>query len=280
VETILYISDPSRIYPGQRLVIPGITPPPTGFQKYVVRPGDTIWAIAQRFGTTVEAITRANNLADPSRIQVGQILLIPMAPTAQPIFRGNPSKKAIAFSFDATYGDNQTPQLLEILRRNNIRTTFFWSGIWPETFPALASSVVRAGHEVGNHSYDHPHMTTLSDTAMREQILRTERIIQPIAGSLYRKYFRPPFGEYNQRLLNVAASLGYSTIMWTIDSLDWTNPGPQAIIDRVLSNIQNGAIILMHQAAPDTPRALPEIISRLFRDGYRIDTVTAVLDPP
>ncbi len=100
-----------------------------------------------------------------------------------------------------------------------------------------------------------------------------------MAGSLYRKYFRPPFGEYDRRLLSVASDLGYRTIMWTIDSLDWTNPGPEAIINRVLSNIQNGAIILMHQAARDTPIALPTIISRLSQDGYRMGTVSDILVP-
>ena len=108
--------------------------------------------------------------------------------------------------------------------------------------------------------------------------MRTDALIRNITRAVP-YLFRPPYGEYNQAVLNTAARLGYVTIMWTIDSLDWKNPGVSQIIDRVVNNIEPGAIILMHQAASQTPDALPEIISRLRQQGYTFGTVTQVLDP-
>lgn len=105
-------------------------------------------------------------------------------------------------------------------------------------------------------------MTQLSTAEMSSQITNATRAIQRVI-DVQVDMFRPPFGEYNQTHLNVAAGLGYRTIMWTIDTLDWQNPGLDAIVNRVLSNAANGAIILMHNAAADTPQALPRIIREL-----------------
>jgi len=91
--------------------------------------------------------------------------------------------------------------------------------------------------------------------------------------------FRPPFGEYDQSILNTVARLGYLTIMWTVDSLDWQSPGVDFIINRIVDNIEPGAIILMHQAASQTPQALQPIIDRLRNQGYSFGTVTEVLNP-
>ncbi|NLJ59093.1 MAG: deacetylase, partial [Tissierellia bacterium] len=90
--------------------------------------------------------------------------------------------------------------------------------------------------------------------------------------------FRPPFGEYNQAILNQLASLGYLTIMWTIDSLDWKNPGPDFIVNRVVENAEPGAIILLHQSATDTLEALETMIRGLKEQGYEFGTVTQVID--
>ncbi|MCF6095432.1 polysaccharide deacetylase family protein [Thermovorax subterraneus] len=168
----------------------------------------------------------------------------------------------VALTFDATYGDNQTEPILNILRQNGIRATWFISGIWAENFPTLLRSIFTAGHEIGNHSHTHPHMTQLSTAEMSSQITNATRAIQRVI-DVQVDMFRPPFGEYNQTHLNVAAGLGYRTIMWTIDTLDWQNPGLDAIVNRVLSNAANGAIILMHNAAADTPQPLPRIIREL-----------------
>ena len=277
------IPSPSQIYPGQKIVLPEGTVNPfqpiePGIIRYSILPGDTIYRIALRFGSTVQSILNSNPGLNPQKLVPGQVITISIPANAVAIYRGNPSKRMVALTFDATYGDNQTTRLLQILRDNNIRATFFMSGIWPLNYPSPAAAIAAAGHEIGNHSLTHPHMTQIPLTEVINQIVRTGALIKNIIGiSPY--LFRPPFGEYNQLILNTVAARGYLTIMWTVDSLDWKNPGVDQIINRVVNNTVPGAIILMHQAATQTPDALPTIISRLRQQGYSFGTVTQVLDP-
>lgn len=119
-----------------------------------------------------------------------------------------------------------------------------------ENYPHLVRAIASEGHEIGNHSYTHPHMTQISLAEVN-----------------------------NQAILNNLASLGYVTIMWTIDSLDWKAPGADQITARIVNNIEPGAIILMHQSAAQTVEALPELISQIKRLGYEFGTITQVLDP-
>ena len=265
------ITNPDLVFEGQQLRIP--VPGPGNTQTYTVRPGDSTWIIAQRFRTTVSTIAQLNNLADPSLINVGQTLTVPALP-AEVIFRGNPNKRRIAFTFDATFGDNQTQAILDILRNNGIRATFFLAGIWVRDFPDLARKIKVAGMEIGNHSWDHPHMTQLSEAQMRQQIIDADRQIINVTGAVPR-YFRPPFGEFNDTLVRVARDLGYRTTMWSIDSLDWQDPPPEQIINRVVQNAQNGSIVLMHNAARNTPPALQPIITQLINRGFRFGTLTS-----
>lgn len=269
------IINPNLIFVGQQLIIP-----PPGLemtQVYTVLPGDTTWIIAQKFRTTITRIAQLNNLTDPGLIYVGQQLVVPALPL-EVVFRGNPGKNLIALTFDATFGDNQTESIINILTSNGIRATFFLAGTWVRSFPNLAQLVANSGMEIGNHSWDHPHMTQLSELQMRQQIIQADREIMRTTNTIPR-YFRPPFGEFNDLLVRVANDLGYRTVMWTIDSLDWQNPPTQQIINRVLQNAQNGAIVLMHNAGINTPAALQPIISELTRRGFRFGTVTEVLDP-
>lgn len=276
------IPDPSSIYPGMQIILPKnavnpFQPVEPGIIKYTVLPNDTLYRIALRFGTTVQSILNSNPGLVPERMIPGQVITIPIPVNAVAIYRGNPQKRMVALTFDATYGDNQTTRLLQILRSNNIKATFFLSGIWPVNYPGLARAIAEAGHEIGNHSLTHPHMTEIPLTEVSNQVVRTGALIRNITG-VHPYLFRPPFGEYNQAVLNTVARLGYITIMWTVDSLDWRNPGVDQIINRVVNNAVPGAIILMHQAAFQTPEALPIIISRLRQQGYSFGTVTQTLD--
>lgn len=272
--------NPNYLYPGQRLLLPPEAQLPEiypNFFLYTIIRGDTLYSIAIRYRTTVDALTSANPGINPFNLRIGQQIFVPTAGMAIPIFQGNIAKKMVALTFDATYGDNQTKKILDILRQNNIRSTWFISGIWAENFPALLDLINMAGHEIGNHSQTHPHMTQLSASEMIIQLINAERLIESVTGG-HVDLFRPPFGEYNQTLLNVTSGLGYRTIMWTIDTLDWQNPGSDAILNRVLSNVKNGTIVLMHNSATDTPIALPRIIEELRRRGYSFDSVSEVID--
>lgn len=277
------ILNPANIVPGMLLILPEnavnpFQPVQPGVIRYTILPGDTLYRIASRFGVTVQTIIAANPEIVPERIYPGQIITIPIPVNAVAIYRGNPNRRMVSLTFDATYGDNQTGRILQILRNNNIKATFFLSGIWPLNYPNLARDIVREGHEIGNHSLTHPHMTQIPLTQVSDQLIRANALIQNITG-VQPYLFRPPFGEYNQSVLNTVARLGYLTIMWTVDSLDWQNPGVTQITDRVVNNAVPGAIILLHQAAYQTPDALPFIISRLRQLGYSFGTVTEILNP-
>lgn len=269
--------DPNNLQVGQRINIPG---GPAGTTRYTIQPGDTLYGIARRFGTTVNAIVQANPGIDPNNLRIGQQITVPVKIPAVAYFSGNSQKRLAALTFDATYGDNQTESLLQILRDEGITANWFLSGIWAEQFPDLLRLVEDAGHEIGNHSMTHPHMTQLTAAQMASEISQATRAIE----SRTRRrltLFRPPFGEYNQTLLNTAADLGLRTIMWTVDSLDWQEPppSPQAIADRVLASMKNGAIVLMHNAGRNTPEAVPIIIRGIRSRGLGFGTVTQVLDP-
>lgn len=277
------ITNPALIHPGMKIILPPeavnpFLPVEPGLIRYTVLPGDTIYKIAARFGTTVQSVLNANPGINPRMLIPGTEIIITIPENAIAIYNGNPNKRMVALTFDATYGDNQTYELLEILRNNNIKATFFLSGIWLLNFPELARAIAAEGHEIGNHSLTHPHMLLLSMPENINQVVRTEALINNITGQ--NPYlFRPPYGEYNQAILNVLASLGYITIMWTIDSLDWKNPGAEYVVNRIVDNAVPGAIILMHQSAPDTLEGLQSIITGLREKGYDFGTVTQVIDP-
>ena len=285
IQSILELNDianPSLIYPGMKIVLPKeaknpFEPIEPGIIRYTILPNDTINRIARRFGTSSQSILNLNPGLDPLNLIAGNEIIITIPENAVAIYRGNPSKRMVALTFDATYGDNQTLRLLEILRNNNIKATFFLSGIWLYNYPDLVRAIASEGHEIGNHSYTHPHMSQITLSEVNDQVLRTEALIKNIAGT-DPYLFRPPYGEYNQAFLNALASLGYISILWTIDSIDWKYPGSAQIVSRVVDNIVPGAIILMHQSVSQTADALPEIIARLKQQGYTFGTVTEVLD--
>jgi polysaccharide deacetylase family sporulation protein PdaB len=277
------ISDPSLIYPGMKIILPleavnPFQPVVPGIIRYTVLPGDTIYRIAARFGTTAQSILNANPGLDARRLIPGMVITITIPENAVAIYRGNPNRRMVSLTFDATYGDNQTYELLEILRNNNIKATFFLSGIWLINYPQLARAIAAEGHEIGNHSLTHPHMPLITMQEVTNQIVRTEALIRNITGQ-DPYLFRPPYGEYTQSILNQLASLGYVTILWTIDSLDWQNPGADAVVTRVVNNAEPGAIILLHQSAPDTLQGLQTIITQLRQQGYAFGTVTQVINP-
>lgn len=184
-----------------------------------------------------------------------------------PIYSVGRDDKVISISFDAAWGNEDTQQLIDILGKYDIKATFFVVGEWVEKYPESVKALHDAGHEVMNHSSNHPHMSKLS----REQILKElndcNDKIEAITG-VRPILFRAPYGEYNDLLLDTAKSIGMYTIQWDVDSLDWKNPTSAEIAQRVISRVESGSIVLFHNAAVNTPAALPTIIETLLAEGY------------
>ncbi len=192
-----------------------------------------------------------------------------------PIFNGNVNQPKIAFACNIFSGEQFLPIMLHTLDTNHNKITFFIGGSWGRRFPNLVTELAQRGHELGNHTYSHPHPNTLSKDKNKEQIERAENLITELT-QIKTTLYAPPYGEYNDTVLLAAAELDYKTIMWTIDTIDWQNPPPELIISRVMKKISNGAIILIHPTK-GTAEALPELIKQITDKGYTITTVSDIL---
>lgn len=193
----------------------------------------------------------------------------------QPIFHGNISEPKVAFACNVFWGEEFLPDMLQTLSNQNTHITFFIGGSWAKKYPDLLADIANKGHELGNHTYSHPHPNTISKEKNKEQIVKTEDLVKEITGTKTTLY-APPYGEYNDTVLTAADELGYTTIMWTIDTIDWKRPPADIIKNRVIKKLHNGAIILMHPTEP-TAKALPELITEIKKAGYTITTVSDIL---
>ena len=201
-------------------------------------------------------------------------LLPPVKP--QPISHGNTNNPKIAFACNVFWGEEFLPDMLNTLDKENSKITFFIGGSWAKRYPDLLKDIASRGHELGNHTYSHPHPNNLTKQQNQEQITRTEVLVYENT-NIKTTLYAPPYGEYNDNVLAAAADLGYTTIMWSIDTIDWQRPPVEVLKNRVLKKIHNGAIILMHPTDP-TAKALPELIKELKAKGYTITTVSDILN--
>jgi peptidoglycan-N-acetylglucosamine deacetylase len=184
--------------------------------------------------------------------------------------------KRIALTFDSAWGDEYTQDILEVLKRYNIKATFFLTGAWVDKYPDAVKQIYDDGHEIGNHSTTHVKMTKISKDSIISELKVTESKIY----SITRKrttLFRAPFGEYNNRMINTARGVGYNIIQWDIDSLDWKGLNEQDICSRVITKVGKGSIILFHNNMENTYKALPGVIEKLRKDGYKFITVSELL---
>jgi polysaccharide deacetylase family sporulation protein PdaB len=185
-----------------------------------------------------------------------------------PIYRVDVPGKRIAFSFDATWGTDQTDRLLSILRENGVKTTFFLAGNWVESNPDYVRKIAEEGHEIGNHSYAHAHMNSLTPEQIEADLRKNHDLILQLTGREC-DLFRPPFGEYSNKLLEVAKKLGYHTVQWSIDSLDWKDVSADFMVERVL-RAESGDIVLFHNAGKHTPEAVARLLPELKRRGFSV----------
>ena len=193
-----------------------------------------------------------------------------------PIYDVKTTQKRVAISFDATWGTELTDEILAILDSHGVKTTFFLAGYWVDKYPDYVVKIAAAGHEIGNHSYSHPHMNTLSEQGIYYELQKNADMIRGLTGQKA-NLFRPPFGEYNNLVISAASSLGYHTIQWSVDSLDWKNLTSNQIYERVMDQVKPGSIVLFHNAAPGTPGAVRRLIPDLKAKGYDIVPVSQLL---
>ncbi|MEG4342981.1 polysaccharide deacetylase family protein [Microcoleus sp. A003_D6] len=185
--------------------------------------------------------------------------------------------KAIALTFDDGPWPKTTTQILDILKENNIKATFFWVGRYLQTYPELGKQVAAAGHAIGNHTWNHQYLKYNEYGAARE-IDRTSSLIEELTG-VKTSMFRPPGGILNNGLAAYAQKKNYAVVMWSADSFDWRTL-TESLMDNVMRQANSGGIVLMHDGGGNrarTVKALPDIIARLRNEGYSFVTVPELL---
>ncbi len=188
-----------------------------------------------------------------------------------PIYSVDTEGKKVALTFNAAWGSDDVDEILTILEENDVKATFFFCGYWVDRYPDEVRKIYTKGHDIANHSDTHPHPNLLSLEKNKEEIMNVHEKVKELLG-YEMKFYRPPFGEYNNTVIQAAEESGYYPVQWDVDSLDWKKLGVEHEINQVLNNknLKDGSIILFHNDAEHTPAALGPIIKGLKEQGYEI----------
>jgi peptidoglycan-N-acetylglucosamine deacetylase len=194
---------------------------------------------------------------------------------------GSRSKKEIALTFDDGPDVYNTTKILDILNKYQVHATFFIVGTQAETHPEMVKKIAENGYAIGNHSWDHPDLTRLSNQQIYNELSKTNQLLYSIVG-YYPDIFRPPYGSTNHRVVKEIASMGYAIIDWSVDTRDWAGISVSQIMRNVHQEMYPGGIILEHSAenSHHTIQALPEIITELKAQGYTFVTIPELLKIP
>ena len=192
-----------------------------------------------------------------------------------PIYCVNRDDNKISISLDAAWGGDKTLGILDLLDEYNIKTTFFLVDISTQKYPELVKEIVARGHEIGNHSTSHPQMSKLNETQIAKELNTQADNVLAIAG-VRPVLFRPPYGDYNNRVITTARAQGFVPIQWSVDSLDWKNRGAQEIINRA-TKVKSGDIVLFHNDSQYILDALPAVLKYYAENGYSVVPISEIL---
>lgn len=194
---------------------------------------------------------------------------------ANGICLGNNEKKIIYLTFDNGYEAGYTGEILDVLKQNNVPATFFITAHYLNTEQELVKRMIDEGHIVGNHTVNHKSMPSLSDEQIKEEVMKLHQAIYS-KFEYEMKYIRPPKGEYSQRTLSVTNSLGYKTVMWSFAYEDWNEkdqPNEEAAKKKIIDNLHNGEIILLHATSKTNKNILDSILKEIKEQGYEIKSL-------
>lgn len=194
----------------------------------------------------------------------------------RPVYRVNREERLLSLTFDAAWDDETTDAVLEILDAAGVKATFFFVGTFAKKYPETVVKIHNRGHEVGNHSMTHKDPTALSDEDLFLEISACGDVLTSLTGVVPTLY-RAPSGAWEERTVETAKALGYTTVQWSADSIDWKDPDPETIVRRIKNNACPGGILLFHLGKENTVKALPTILRDLMSDGYTFVTVSELL---
>ena len=189
-----------------------------------------------------------------------------------PIYSVDTREKKVAITFDAAWTNQDTEQIIEILKKHNAKATFFIVGNWAEKFPESVKAFFDAGHTIANHSDTHKAFSKCSREEIKEEIVNCNKKLEEITGKPV-TLVRAPSGDYTDQSLEVCKELGMTMIQWNCDSLDYTKISINEIVNRVIKGATNGSILLFHNGVDNTAPALDEILTQLEMQGYTFVSV-------
>lgn len=185
-------------------------------------------------------------------------------------------EKVVYLTFDNGYEQGYTEGILDVLKNESVPATFFVTGHYVKSEPALVKRMVDEGHIVGNHSYHHPDFSIMSKSAIKEELETLERAVADITDQKEMKYLRPPRGIFNEQSLKWSNELGYIHIFWSLAFNDWNTSkqkGWQFAYDQIMEQIHPGAIVLLHTVSSDNSEALLHVITELKKQGYQFKSL-------
>ena len=251
-----------------------ILPKWTNFSHFVIHEDN----IKFYFNNLIEETTNspanaAVPLASINDLLIKELQIKVAKPTQNSSAENNDSTKRVALTFDDGPNPDVTPQILEILKKYDAKATFFMLGSRVQYYPDIVKDIYNQGHEIGNHTFNHPQLTKMTEAQILKEYSSTEQAIIQAIG-VPSTVFRPPYGATNTQVKNTIDSLH---VLWTIDTLDWKHRSAAKILPYVQNSMQNNAIILMHDIHQSTADGLESVLKYLQKNGYEFVTVSEVM---
>lgn len=285
--------------------------------RYTTQYMDSLYLIAKRFGITVNSILLANSYLNPVYIKPGTTINIPLPEYRYVTYdilgstskigaaqmndlikwrkyivqfaknhpnevyiNGPTTEKNISLTFDDGPDSSVTPGVLNILKNNNVKASFFFVGNQINLFPHIVKTAYNEGHLILNHSWNHPYFTKINSQSIINEIIFTEKRIQNIIGKKP-AIVRPPYGATDEKVLAAINSTNNKVVIWSIDSMDWVrNIDKQTIVENILNNARSGDIILMHSSLGHNViiEVLQVIINELKKKAFKIVDLGVLLN--
>lgn len=192
-----------------------------------------------------------------------------------PVYRGNSAKPAVGLMINVAWGNEYLSSILNTLDEEHAKATFFLDGSWLSKNKEAAEEIKRRGHEVSNHAYSHKNMSTITDAKQLEEIAKTQTLLKKTL-DIENRLFAPPSGDFDARTVRIAAGLGLTTVLWTLDTVDWKRPPAAGVVAKIAAGVGPGTLILMHPTST-TEQALKGIIRQARAKGLVPGTVSEVL---
>ena len=193
-----------------------------------------------------------------------------------PIYNVKTDEKKVAFTMNCAWNADDIDSILETLKSNDVKITFFMVGNWVDKYPEAVKKIHEAGHEIGSHSNTHPHVNNLSSEKNLEEIKLSVKKIENLTGSKVELY-RTPYGEYNDIVIQTAKENGYYPIQWDLDTLAYKGLTGDEMWNRIKNKLKNGSIILSHNGTKHTSDSLDMLIKNIKKQGYEITTVSNLI---